>query len=488
MTVVRYLVLTSCVFILFGSTALADEPAKTPVGPVSYHRDIRPIFQQNCQGCHQPARPQGGYVMTSYANLLKSGDGEKPPVVPGKPADSALLNQITPKKDDKAEMPKGKPPLAPKEIALVRKWIEEGAKDDTPPSSAQVIDAEHPPHYAAAPVVTSLAYSKDGTLLAVAGYHEVLLHKADGSELVARLVGLSERVQSLAFSPDGKWLAVAGGTPGLFGEIQVWDVARKKLRLSQTVTFDTLYGVSWSPDGQKIAFGCPDNSVRAIDAESGHEVLYQKAHTDWVLGTVFSKDGRFLVSVSRDRSTRLTEVATQRFIDNITSITPGALKGGLQAVGLNPVKREDKVKYADKGVDTSEKFYEEILIGGADGASKLYKMHREKKRVIGDDFNKIREYPALPGRINAVCFNSDGTQFAACSSLDGLGDVQVFQTADAKVVSKMDKQVGPVFTLAFSPDNKTLAIGGFDGMVRLVDPATGKILKEFSPMPASEKK
>src|SRR5262249_8553243 len=159
----------------------------------------------------------------------------------------------------------------------------------------------------------------------------VLLWKADGSELVARLVGQAERIQSVAFSPDGQSLAVAGGSPGRFGEVQVWDVAKHKLRLSVPMTFDTVYGISWSPDGTKWAFGCADNTLRAIDAASGQQVLYQGAHNDWVLGTVFSRDGKYLASVSRDRTVKLTEVATQRFIDNVTSITPGALKGGLSA-------------------------------------------------------------------------------------------------------------------------------------------------------------
>ena len=459
----------------------ADKPKETT--EVSYYRDVRRLFQQHCQGCHQPAKPLGGFVMTDYADLLKTGDHERPGVVPGQLDKSFVVEQIQSKDGKKAAMPKNADPLLPADVEMVKKWIAEGAKDDTPSNVRDPIDAEHPPAYEVPPVVTSIDFSPDGALLAVAGYHEVLLHKADGSGLVGRLVGLSERIQSLAFSPDGTYIAVAGGSPGRFGELQVWDVARKKLKVSQSITFDTIYGVSWSHDGTKIAFGCADNSVRAVEATTGKQIVYQAAATDWVLGTAFSKDSTFLASVSRDGTMKLTEVATQRFIDNVTSITPGALKGGLAAVARDPVKRDQKVKVDAGGIDKSDKWYDELLIGGSDGVPRLYKMHRETKRVIGDDANKVREYPAMPGRIYGLAFNKDGSLFAAGSSLDGTGEIRVYQTADAKQVSRFEGQPGPVFTVAYSPDGKTVAAAGFDGTVRLIDPATGKLVKEFTPVP-----
>ncbi|HCO22929.1 MAG TPA: hypothetical protein DIT97_07685, partial [Gimesia maris] len=72
---------------------------------------------------------------------------------------------------------------------------------------------EHPPTYSSPPVITSLAYSPDGKILAVAGFHEVILHAADGDQILARLIGKSQRIESVQFSPDGKSLAVTGGTP-----------------------------------------------------------------------------------------------------------------------------------------------------------------------------------------------------------------------------------------------------------------------------------
>jgi mono/diheme cytochrome c family protein len=466
---------------------VAAEPAATKTaepGVVSYYRDIRPIFVQNCQGCHQPAKASGGYVMTSHAAILKKGDTEEAPIVAGKPQESLLVAQITSRDGQPPVMPRGKEPLPELQINLIKKWIEQGAKDDTPPSARLVpVDADHPPTYALPPVITSIDYSPDGALLAVSGYHEVLLHKPDGSELVARLVGASERVQSLAFSPDGKLLAVTGGNPGRFGEVQIWDVAKRKLQLSVPVTYDTLYGISWSADGSKIAFGCADNTLRAIDAKTGTQLLYQGAHSDWVLATVFSADATHLVSISRDRSMKLTEVATQRFVDNITSITPGALKGGLLTVSRRPQKEKKMAKVPPDTPGAAPKIYDELLIGGSDGVPRLYKMHRETKRVIGDDANRIRELEGMPGRIYAGCFSADGSLLAVGSSLDGRGEVRVFQAEDGKRVSTFEGQQGAVYTVKFNPDGKQVASAGFDGVVRLNDPQTGKRIKEFLPIP-----
>ncbi|HUY93152.1 MAG TPA: c-type cytochrome domain-containing protein [Pirellulales bacterium] len=470
-------------------SALAADPAADQGAKVSYFKDIRPIFQQRCQGCHQPAKRQGGLAMTSLAEMQKGGDSQEPAFVPGKPDESFLISQLLPEGDRPPAMPKGGDPLKSEQIVLIERWVAEGAEDDSPDMAEAAVDMDHPPVYSLAPVITSLRFSPDGSLLAVSGFHEVVLHQADGSGVVARLVGLSERIESAVFSPDGKFLAVTGGSPGRFGEVQIWDVAAKagstgegarpslgstgegarpSLVLSVPVTYDTVYGASWASDGSKVAFGCADNTVRAIDAKTGKQVLYQGAHSDWALDTAFSTDDSHVVSVSRDGSMKLTEVATQRFVDNITSITPGALKGGLMAVDRHPKK-------------------DELLIGGADGVPKIYQMYRTQARVIGDDFNRITRFnaQAVPGRIFAVGYSPDATRVVIGSSSDGRGEVRVLQEADGKLVAKFADRYGAVYAVAYRPDGKVVAVGGFDGQVRLFDPENGTLLKEFVPVPLS---
>lgn len=440
---------------------MADDQASPAESGVSYYKDIRPIFQSHCQGCHQPAKKGGEYVMTDFSQLLRGGESQEAAIVPGKPDESYLISLITPV-DGEAEMPKGTKPLSSVEVDLVRKWIEQGAENDAPASTQPKFSADNPPVYNAAPVITSLHFSPDGKYLAVSGYHEVLIHHSDGSGLAARLVGMSERIETARFSPDSTKIAVTGGSPGRMGELQVWNVSDNSLLFAKTIGYDTLYGANWSPDGKLISYGCPDNTSHALNVEDGKEVLFNGAHDGWVLDTVFSVNGDHLVTVSRDRSMKLINVPTQRFIDNVTSITPGALKGGLNSVDRHPTK-------------------DELLCGGADGVPKVYKMFRDKARKIGDDFNLIRAYPALQGRIFSTQFSKDGTKVVSGSSFNGVGQVKVANYEDGKELSSVDLD-GGIFSVAFHPNGNTVAAAGFGGEVHLIEAATGKIIKSFVPV------
>lgn len=439
--------------------------------PVSYWRDIRPIFQANCQGCHQPAKTEGEYVMTDFAKLLAGGESEEAAIIPGKPGESYLVEQITPV-DGHAEMPRGKKPLGEVEIELITRWIAQGADDDSPPSVRARYDMDHPPLYNVAPVITSLDFSDDGRVLAISGYHEVLLHRVDPSQdpparLMARLVGMSERIEAAVFSPDGQRLAVAGGSPGRLGELQVWDVPKRSLVLSALVSYDTCYGASWSPDGKLVSIGCPDNSVRVFAVASGKQVFSNASHNDWVLDTVFSKQGSHLVSVSRDGFMKLMEVGSERFLDNIIRRSPRALQSGLYTVDRHPLKNH-------------------VIVGGADGTVSIFRMFREENGRRKDGDNIICKLKPMPGRVFDVKFSADGTQVVAASSHHGKGEVRVYNVCDAQPVASMRGFSGSIYAATINRTGRVVAAGGDDGTVSFHDAASGNLLGRFMPFPLQQ--
>jgi WD40 repeat protein len=486
------------VYLLTGSLfwCRADQQAASEQR-VSLTRDVMPILRAKCQGCHQPAKGLGGYVVTQFDRLVASGESGDAAVVAGQPDQSELLRQIKPV-DGSAAMPKDSPALSSHEIELIERWIAAGAVDDTA-TTADKIDASHPPVYTHPSTITSMAFSSDGKWLAVNGFHEALLLDAQTFEVAQRLVGLSERIESLTFSPDSTLLAVTGGSPGRFGEVQIWSVPQGQLVLSHQVTYDSLFGGAFSPDGKLLAFGATDRVVRAIETQTGKQVLHQGTHEDWPLATVFNPSGTHLVSAGRDMTLRLTEVATERFIDNITSITPGALKGGINALAMH----------------SSE---DQVLVGGSDGVPKIYRIFRQTERRIGDDSNLIRQFPEMPGRIFDVDLDSQSKMFAVASTLDGASQLAVFpydapstlpddvkaamakaayerNEAEKQLIQDFQKQTAPamlqlqiadsLYAIDLHPSGTSVATAGASGMVRIYSVPSGEVIKEFVTVPLS---
>ncbi len=443
----------SLVVIIGGFRAMgADAPE------VSFHRDVFPLLRANCIACHKPGKAKGQLDLTSHAALMKGGK-EGAALQPGKPHESRLIEDIS---GDVPAMPDEGEPLTADEVAVFEKWIAQGAADDTPagiPLRALAV----PPVYHGAPAIAALAWSPDGSLLAVGGFHEVLLHDGSGSQLVARLPGSSPRIESIAFSADGKLLAVAGGAASEYGEIQIWDVATRKILRSIITTTDTVYGVSFSPDASKVAVGCADKTVRAFSVVDGAELMKCDNHIDWVFATAFSGDGTRLVSASRDRAVKLIDVASGRLIDDVNRPRDVAL-----SLARNP--RADEVAYGDDK-----------------GGVRIYRMEPRGGRLAeGDDKENsyVRECDRLPGAVPALAWSWDGSLIAAgCTS----GEARVFNAVDGKRTSTLKAGDGAIFSIAFDAKGERVATGGYDGEVRLFEAKTGKLLHAFIPVPLSPK-
>jgi len=101
--------------------------------PVSYKETIVPLLTEHCGRCHEadgPGTQKSGLAMDSYEQLLK-GTHIGPVIKPGDATGSTLMSLIEGRADPAIRMPlDGHNPVSPKEIKILRQWIDEGAKDN----------------------------------------------------------------------------------------------------------------------------------------------------------------------------------------------------------------------------------------------------------------------------------------------------------------------------------------------------------------------
>src|SRR6267154_2156123 len=138
--------------------------------PVSYYHDLTPILKRSCTGCHHPGKLKGELNLTTFAAFQKGGK-HGPAFQPGDPKDSRVVEEVSGKEPS---MPKEGDFLSKAEIALIERWIQEGGRNDTP-AGVDAFQLAAPPVYTVPPAISALAYSPDGKILAISGYHEVLL-------------------------------------------------------------------------------------------------------------------------------------------------------------------------------------------------------------------------------------------------------------------------------------------------------------------------
>jgi WD40 repeat protein len=415
----------------------------------SYIRDVRPILDASCTGCHQPASKQSDLDLTTYAGF-QAGGRRGPAFVAGSPEQSLVIQFITAALTP--AMPFGQPPLAANDVATIREWIKSGAKDDSPSE----VGSSEPAVYRQPPVITALRFSPDGQTLAVSGNREVLLHRADGSGLVKRLPGKADRILSIAFSADGNLMIAGGGTPARFGEIQFWEPREGTLLRAAEATNDTVFGASLSPDASKVAVGCADNTVRAFETATGKELYKISTHENWVLGTTFGIDSRRLVSVGRDRAAKLIDAGAGQFLENVNQ-----MHGELAAVARHPKA-------------------DQIVIGGEDRIPYVYRMDRPHNMKVGEDAALIRQLAVQDGAIFALDWSPDGKRVAVA----GAGpSVNIYDADTGLPLASCTGHTAGIYAVAFSPDSAHLATGGFDGQVRLYSSRDCALEKSFVPVP-----
>src|SRR4051794_40282705 len=267
----RFLALATLLTSALSTTARAvDAPAP------DYSSQVAPILKKYCAGCHNDGDREGEFSLESYASLQK-GTPHGPALKPGDAGASRIIRQLT--GAGKPSMPpKGEPRPDKSEIALLRAWIDAGAKGPPEGESVDRLALAVPaiPSRAKVKPVTALDVSHDGKWLAIGRYATVtLVRAADEPGVVAApervLDDFPGKVTAVHFhgEGDGSRLVTASGVAGLGGVAALWDVDDGSLIRRFPGHRDLLYDAELSPDGRTLATCGYDKAILLWDAGDG---------------------------------------------------------------------------------------------------------------------------------------------------------------------------------------------------------------------------
>jgi uncharacterized protein with WD repeat len=406
---------------------------------VSFSKQVAPIFQTKCAGCHSKTANMGGFVLTDFESLLKGGS-HGVAVLPGNGGESRMIKML--EGSIQPRMPMGGQ-LEEQEIATIRLWIDQGAKVDQ--GSVQM-DALHEPEIPkikpavrVSPEVGAVGFSPDGALIAAGTYGSVIFFEASTGRRLGELSGIAETVRSLAFSPDGRYFATGAGRPGQAGEIKVWETGSAfwSKPASQTIHAhrDCVYAVVFSPNSKTLASTSYDHMIYLWDPSTGKEIKPLKEHTDAVFDLAFSPDGKWLASGGADRTVKIWDTASGRRIHTLGSSTDG-----VNTIAFHP----------------SGKW---IAASGFDKTIRVWDLSKEEPVEL---FSVIaHEEPVL-----RLTFSPDG-QTLVSSSWDK--SIKVWNARTMEQTRLIPSQPDWVLAMQFSPDGKKLVLGRYDGSVSVYE-------------------
>jgi WD40 repeat protein len=432
--------------------------------PIVYETDVAPIFKAKCQVCHSGKITDGDFDLGTYASLMKGGK-RGPAVIPGKHQESLLWLFSSHNKGPIMPPKSEENPLTPEEVAILKLWIDQGAKGpvkdvrerpkvvlNLPPilvkpvravairpdksviaasrgNQVHIFDAKtgefkttyvdpelktaqgQPANAAHISLVDAMAYSPDGKILATGSFQEVVLWDGDKGTPLKRIGGFADRVVALDFSPDGKYLATGGGAPTEDGEIKIFDTATWQLVVDiKGGHSDTVFGVRFHPEGKMLATSAADKFMKVFEVPSGKLLKSFEGHTHHVMDVGWTPNGKFLVTAGADNQIKVWDFEKGEKVRDINGHTKQVTR--LSFFGKNP----------------------HFLTAGGDATVRLWN---------ADNGGAMRQFGG----------NNDF-----------------------------------VYTVHASDDGGIVVAGGEDGIVRLYNGANGQIVKEMLPPGAEPKK
>jgi WD40 repeat protein len=224
-------------------------------------------------------------------------------------------------------------------------------------------------------------------------------------------------VAAVTFSPDGQLLASGSRD----GTVRLWDPSTGALRGTIEGHSDLVDAVAFSPDGQLLASASGDGTVRLWDPSTGASRGTLEGHSDWVRAVAFSPNGQLLASASNDGTVRLWDPSTGASRGTLEGHSRSGRRSGIFTRWPAPclcIRRRDSQ-----------------ALGSIDRAS--------RGTLEGHS-----------GWVRAVAFSPDG-QLLASASIDGT--VRLWDPSTRASRGTLEGHSDSVNAVAFSPDGQLLA-------------------------------
>ena len=300
-----------------------------------------------------------------------------------------------------------------------------------------------------------VAFSPDGTLLAVASNEStVLLLDASNGRQLAPLPGFSygATIGSLVFSPDGTLLSCASLLRlGRGPKLRVWEVATRQERPPVEYPGMWVGSVAFSPDGKTLAVSGAAHVIVLWDLATWRLAGRLQGHLNEVWPVAFSPDGKYLASGGKDKTVRIWDAVPQSH-----ETTGFSLPDEMDTPGLS--------------ADGSKLWV--LMPNNAFAIWDIPSLHPLARGSLPDANTITSRY--------RFAISSDGRRLF---SLTRTGQVRVWDSQTRESLAVLETGLLNLQVLALSPDEKLLAVAAGDGVVKLWDLQTKTLLTTLPPVP-----
>ncbi len=242
---------------------------------------------------------------------------------------------------------------------------------------------------------------------------------------VARIFPQSVPRNTLVWSPNAQYLALTDGS-----NIGVWDGAGENLISTCTGHTQSVLGLAWSPDSQRLVSSSQDNTAIVWDAATGSQRITFKGHTQYVWVVAWAPDGNAIASGSWDNTVQIWNPDTAALIFRYSSTRP------VRAVDWSP--------------DSSL-----IASGGDDNTVHVWQ---------AANGNVLATYSRHSNHIEAVQWSPNGQSIASASKD---ATAQIWQASNASQIYTYTGHSKLVWSLAWSPDGQLIVSGSQDNTAKV---------------------